>query len=378
MSNRSVLHFAATLLALNASLLAGQNPPGWVDPSPHRTQFVTVGDNVQLEVLDWGGTGRPIVLLAGLGNTAHVFDELATKLTGHGHVYGITRRGYGASARPESGYDSGRLGQDVLAVLDHLSLVRPVLVGHSIAGQEMSFIASMHPDRIAGAVYLDAAYRYAYYRPGVRENLQDLRARLAQLDEELAKAPRNPAELSKVIQSTLGDSLEELQKDLRELMTTPGGMPGAPQPRPEEVNDFAAYRKWSARVHGYALPEAELRRVRTTTSAGGVGASNTPPFVPQAISAGSQRFREIRVPTLTIFASPHGLGPWTNDYPDHRSAFDAFARFDEAMTDRQATAFERGVAGARVIRLANASHYLFIAQEADVLREVLVFLVSLR
>src|SRR5258707_4207643 len=30
-------------------------------------------------VLDWGGSGRPVVLLAGLGFTAHVFDGFAEK-----------------------------------------------------------------------------------------------------------------------------------------------------------------------------------------------------------------------------------------------------------------------------------------------------------
>jgi hypothetical protein len=44
-------------------------------------KFVTVAPNVQLETLDWGGRGKAIVLLAGGGNTAHVFDEFATKLT---------------------------------------------------------------------------------------------------------------------------------------------------------------------------------------------------------------------------------------------------------------------------------------------------------
>ena len=34
-------------------------------------RFVTVEDGVRLEVLDWGGSGRPVVLLAGLGFTAH-------------------------------------------------------------------------------------------------------------------------------------------------------------------------------------------------------------------------------------------------------------------------------------------------------------------
>jgi hypothetical protein len=36
-------------------------------------RFVTVAPNVRLEVLDWGGSGRNLVLLAGGGNTSHVF-----------------------------------------------------------------------------------------------------------------------------------------------------------------------------------------------------------------------------------------------------------------------------------------------------------------
>lgn len=92
-----------TVLALGLALSAigiGQDSQPWHDPSQHKVQFVTVEDGVRLEVLDWGGTGRPIVLLAGLGYTAHVFDGFAEKLTDSYHVYGITRRGYGASSRP--------------------------------------------------------------------------------------------------------------------------------------------------------------------------------------------------------------------------------------------------------------------------------------
>ena len=95
------------------------------DPSPHKVQFVTVDDNVKLEVLAWGGTGRPLVFLAGLGNDAHVFDKFAPKFTPAYHVYGITRRGYGASSKPEpagGNYSADRLGDDVLAVIDTLKI----------------------------------------------------------------------------------------------------------------------------------------------------------------------------------------------------------------------------------------------------------------
>lgn len=118
-----------------ATAAYGQSPAPWVDPSPHRVSFVEVEKDVRLEVLDWRGSGRPLVLLAGAGNTAHVFDDFAPKLTGEYHVYGITRRGFGASVYSGSDYAADRLGDDVLAVLDSLKLTKPVLVGHSLGGK---------------------------------------------------------------------------------------------------------------------------------------------------------------------------------------------------------------------------------------------------
>lgn len=142
----------------------GESSP-WHDPSPHLIRFVMVDDGVRLEILDWGGRGRNIVLLAGSGNTAHVFDDFAQKLTRLGHVYGITRRGFGASSHPESGYNDQRLADDVLRVLDAASISKPVLVGHSMAGSEMTTLGNQHSDRVAGLVYLDAGDDPADY-PG--------------------------------------------------------------------------------------------------------------------------------------------------------------------------------------------------------------------
>jgi pimeloyl-ACP methyl ester carboxylesterase len=76
-------------------------------------------------------------------------------------VYGITRRGFGASSKPATGYRTDRLADDDLAVIDSLGLARPVLAGHSLAGAELSSIGSRQPSRVAGLVYLDpssAAY----------------------------------------------------------------------------------------------------------------------------------------------------------------------------------------------------------------------------
>ena len=143
------------VMALAATCVCSQQPK-WEDSSPHRIQLVRVEDGVQLEVLDWGGSGRALVLLAGSGHSAHIFDDLAPKLVGPCHVYGITRRGYGASSRPESGFSAERLGDDVLSVLDSLHLTAPVLAGHSLGGHELTALASTHRNRAAGLIYMNS------------------------------------------------------------------------------------------------------------------------------------------------------------------------------------------------------------------------------
>jgi non-heme chloroperoxidase len=129
--------------------------------------------------------GRPIVLLAGGGNTAHVFDDFAPRLTDHYHVYGITRRGFGASGYSATDNPADRLG-DVVAAIDALNLKRPILVGHSITGVELSSLANSHPNRVGGLVYLDAAYSYAFDN-GTAVNAMEM---------QKLKGPQPPSEFS--------------------------------------------------------------------------------------------------------------------------------------------------------------------------------------
>jgi len=95
-------------------------------------------------VLDWEVPDDLSSSLSGLGNTAHIFDEFAPKLAVNYHVMASTRRDM---VRPVSsaGYTADRLGNDVLAVLDSLKLSEPVLVGHSIAGEELESVGTRHP-----------------------------------------------------------------------------------------------------------------------------------------------------------------------------------------------------------------------------------------
>src|SRR3954467_8278949 len=116
------------------------NPAACRDTTPHTKAFVTVDKGVQLEVLDWGGADKPatVVLLTGLGDNAHVYDQFAFQFTDYFHVIGITRRGFLPSSQPEAGYDVGTRARDDIAVLKYLGINKAVFVGHSLAGSELS------------------------------------------------------------------------------------------------------------------------------------------------------------------------------------------------------------------------------------------------
>jgi non-heme chloroperoxidase len=79
-----------TILALVSVLSEGNSharAESWLDPSPHNATMITVQPNVAVEMLDWGGSGKSLVLIAGIGGTAHTFDDFALLLTPHFHVY---------------------------------------------------------------------------------------------------------------------------------------------------------------------------------------------------------------------------------------------------------------------------------------------------
>jgi len=138
----------------------------WLDAAAHQTRQINVDEGVQLEVLDFGGTGSPILLLPGLGATAHSYDDLAPLLARKHRVVGMTRRGAGYSSKPDFGFDTPRLAQDVLEVMRAMDLEKVLLVGHSIAGDELTWLGGHHPELFAGLIYLDAAYDRSGDRDG--------------------------------------------------------------------------------------------------------------------------------------------------------------------------------------------------------------------
>ena len=324
-----------SIILLANSLLA-QSSVVWKDPSSHSTRFVSVEKNVRLEVLDWGGTGRPLVFLAGLGNTAHVFDTFAPKFVSGYHVYGITRRGYGASSHPDSGYNGQRLADDVLRVIETLHLASSVLVGHSIAGEELTAIGAQHSDRIGGLVYLDA--------------LSDPTTDWSEYNALLQKLPpmRNP--------------------------------PPRP-PRGETNPTFQAWLDWQQRANGFTFPEAELHNTFEALPDGRMSFARTPARIGDTIRALKPDYTRIRVPVLAFIQGSPSVQQRVSEYSvtgeQDRIAVERFWNMDKSYWQKFISELKRGVPSARVSELPHANHYVFLADQAQVLREMGTFLAGL-
>jgi non-heme chloroperoxidase len=334
------LRFRFIALVLTAMLACAQAPgvwrDVWRDKSPHRVRFVTVEDGVRLEVLDWGGSGRPVVLLAGY-LTAHVYDDFAVNLSASCHVYGITRRGLGASSHPESGYSAQRSAEDVLKVLGALRLKGAVLAGHSFGGQDLTILGARNSRRIAGLVYLNSAEDATLVMADYGVAPAD--------DERLPAAMRYPA--------------------------APTGL------------SFEAYRGWQARNHGIAFPEAELRQDFAANADGSVGRYQVPLTVRDAMFHGIQKakFARIDVPVLAFFAFPASLEDQIQQYKpkdaEERTAMEQKYALDTAIQKRHLRDLQSGVPAARVIEMPGANYYIFLSNEAEVLRELGTFVAGL-
>ncbi len=128
----------------------------WSDPAPHARGFVRT-HGVRLQYLDWGGTGPALVLIHGMGDNPHIFDDLAPAFTDRYRVIAYARRGHGRST-PRGPYSTATLTDDLRGLLDGLGIRRASLAGWSMGGNEVTGMAGRYPQRVDRIVYLDGGY----------------------------------------------------------------------------------------------------------------------------------------------------------------------------------------------------------------------------
>ena len=150
-------------LILFFTLLANvTNAAEWKDTTPHKIHYVEMDDKIKLEVVDWGGTGTPLVFLAGLALNAHTFDPLVSSFIDSYRVIGITRVGHGNSESRTENFSTARLVKDIIIILNKMHIDKAIFAGHSIAGGELNHLGRHFPERVKGLIYIDAVQDLDY------------------------------------------------------------------------------------------------------------------------------------------------------------------------------------------------------------------------
>jgi len=307
---------------------------------PLRTHFIKV-NGVQLEYLDWGGRGKPLLFLAGQGDTPYIYNGLAPEFVDHFRCLGLTRRGHGASEPVQSGYELDNLVQDVASFISALRLRDVTIVAHSWGGLEAVRLSELHPDVVRRVVLLDTAY------PPMPE-LDVIGSKLLP-----ALGGMSFSEASRSYEAT-----REFWKGVRTRWPPEGGE-----------------KAWSD------SSETNLRHAVVVHDDGSVAwrsdlASDEMNKRNSNENAAHWNFTSIPVSALLIFAH----SPFADTLPylrfDDQTAAEIRKASDIRETARHAQieAFRRDSPKAKIVELDHTSHYCFIQKREAVLDEMKRFL----
>jgi pimeloyl-ACP methyl ester carboxylesterase len=123
--------------------------------------------NLRFHYRNWGGDGRPVVLLHGLASNARIWDLVAPQLTPHFRVLALDQRSHGLTDRAEDGFDFPGIVRDLHAFVEALDLQRPLLVGHSWGASTVLQYAVGRPGGSAGIVLVDGGFNEMSAVPGM-------------------------------------------------------------------------------------------------------------------------------------------------------------------------------------------------------------------
>ena len=109
-------------------------------------------------------TGLPVICLHGLTRNSRDFEIVAPRIAALGRrvvVPDMRGRGKSANDPDPAHYAPTVYAQDVIAIMDKLSIAKAVFVGTSMGGLITMVLATMAPDRIAASVLNDIGPKFA-------------------------------------------------------------------------------------------------------------------------------------------------------------------------------------------------------------------------
>jgi len=105
------------------------------------------------------GTGRPMILLHGGLGSGEMFAPILPTLADHHQVILVDLQGHGRTADIDRPLDVTLMADDVAALIGHLGLERPDVVGFSLGGGVALQVGIRHPHRVGRLVSASANIR---------------------------------------------------------------------------------------------------------------------------------------------------------------------------------------------------------------------------
>ena len=99
---------------------------------------------LRIHFRDWGDGAPPLIIVHGLRDHSHSFDDLARGLLDRFRVLALDLRGHGDSETTPY-YGFGHFVLDLHNFVRALRLERPILVGHSMGGEIVANYAGAFP-----------------------------------------------------------------------------------------------------------------------------------------------------------------------------------------------------------------------------------------
>jgi pimeloyl-ACP methyl ester carboxylesterase len=130
------------------------------------SMVVTLQTGERIHYLDWEGdlTGRPIVLIHGLGRTAWTWTPVGRRLVSRHPVLAPDLRGHGASDAPLTGYELESLALDVLTVMagrgwgEAIEGPAAVVAGHGLGAMVAVEMARLQPASVHALALVDGGW----------------------------------------------------------------------------------------------------------------------------------------------------------------------------------------------------------------------------
>lgn len=145
---------------------------------PDRLKFRTIDTECGRVSTFEAGSGKPLVMLHGLGATKVEFLPSVPALAPHFRTIAIDLPGFGDSDKPfPAAYDARFFARWVAATLDALGLDRTHLLGHSMGGRVALEVGMRHTDRIERLVLMTPSMAWLS-QPGWAKSLKVVRPEL--------------------------------------------------------------------------------------------------------------------------------------------------------------------------------------------------------